>query len=136
VARPSAMRSASSSDVGLGVHIVVGAGVNRILCAVGFGNCEVWHRTDVRTKAGVQPVSLSPSQHDRCSRDSEDDEIVATPNDLGRKEDGWRGKRIIDAVDCAFRDPARRSPRPRGVSSTAGLPGTAHRCPEPSVEPD
>ena len=63
LARPSAMRSASSSDVGLGVHIVVGAGVTRIVYAVGFGNCVAWHRTDVRTKAGVQPVSLSPSQH-------------------------------------------------------------------------
>ena len=50
-------------DVGIGVHLSVGAGVSRIVCAVGFGNCVAWYRRDVRTKASVQPVSLSPSQH-------------------------------------------------------------------------
>jgi hypothetical protein len=133
------MRSASSSGVDLGVHIVVDAGVSRIVCAVGFGNGVAWYRTDVRTKACVQPVSHSPSQHDQSRIHSEDDEIVANPNDVCRKGEGWRGRRMPDCRrrrPCAFRGPARRSPRPRGVLSTAVLPGTAHRCPEPSVEPD
>ena len=28
-------------DVGLGVHLAVGASVSRIVCALGLGNCEV-----------------------------------------------------------------------------------------------
>ena len=58
-----AVRRLLRVDVGIGVHMVVGAGVSRILCAVELGNCVAWYRRDVRTKASVQPVSLSPSQH-------------------------------------------------------------------------
>ena len=47
-------------DVGIGVHIVVGSGVSRIVCAVGFGNCVAWYRTDVRSKAGVPPSPSLP----------------------------------------------------------------------------
>ena len=56
-ARLSAMRSASSSDVGLGVHIAVGAGVSRIVCAVGFGA-----RCGTARTSGRRPAcSLSPT---------------------------------------------------------------------------
>ena len=84
-------------DVGIGVRLAVGAGVSRIVCAVGVGNCEVSAGTYVGTKAGVHPVSLSPSQYDRCRSErqsrNEDDEILVTPSVFGRKEDGWRGKK-------------------------------------------
>ena len=104
-ARPLAMRSVGSSDatVGLVVRLAVGAGVRRIACVVGFSTCGVWSGTDVRTKAGAQPVSLFPSQYDGWSSERrirhERHRILVTPYDLGRQKDGWPGKRVTDAVD-------------------------------------
>jgi hypothetical protein len=47
-------------DVGLGVRLAVGAGVSRLVCALGFGSCVVWYRTDGRTNAGVPPSPPLP----------------------------------------------------------------------------
>ena len=70
------------------------------------GDCTV---TDLKVDSGslprwwplCTPISLSLSQYDlyrsEGRRHNEDHEIVATLNDLGRKEDGWRGWRITDA---------------------------------------
>jgi hypothetical protein len=47
-------------DVGIGVRLAVGAGVSRLVCAVGFGICEAWSGTDVWTNVGVPPSPSFP----------------------------------------------------------------------------